>query len=495
MRFLKYLIPFIFITSLAIAGPVGQGPVEGGGATGGAAVGVEDDAYGAGWNGDVANAPSQNAVYDYLINFDSDADGLFTDEAWFDLDNISGTNEVGLYGLLSDVTDFTQPGEDETITANWVNTTNPWADNEVADDITASNYLPLAGGTLTGALSLTDGTDTHILDVQTETGEDASQVRLALDGDMIFALVPSGQRTTDYDFLENTYGANLFFGDADGDNWGMLGWNADDEFTIRASYGLYVLTNVRQKAGSWILYDDLSFNFGSSSDTQLSWKTDTSDDILLLYFAETDGDKLAGLLIGDATMDDATESGQAHENTFDDRLEPFVAMFADDAGGYATMGHSETDDTVYEITVNDNTTDIGLTDATVTKLSAFRDTRSQAYTAGETQTTVTEAHMLGAKYITDQGGSAETDLILSAVSYYIGCEIVDTEGNGFEICPPSGEAIYLDSTAIAANDCVDSTGAVGARARLDRQQIADGTWAYFLTTIIGIWADGNDTGD
>ena len=40
----------------------------------------------------------------------------------------------------------------ETITGNWVNTANPWADDEVIDTITASNYLLLAGGTLTGNL-------------------------------------------------------------------------------------------------------------------------------------------------------------------------------------------------------------------------------------------------------------------------------------------------------------------------------------------------------
>src|SRR3990167_327778 len=40
----------------------------------------------------------------------------------------------------------------ETISGNWVNTANPWADDEVVDTITASNYLLLAGGTLTGNL-------------------------------------------------------------------------------------------------------------------------------------------------------------------------------------------------------------------------------------------------------------------------------------------------------------------------------------------------------
>ena len=44
----------------------------------------------------------------------------------------------------------------ETILANWVNTANPWADNEVADNITASNYLPLSGGTMGGDINDND---------------------------------------------------------------------------------------------------------------------------------------------------------------------------------------------------------------------------------------------------------------------------------------------------------------------------------------------------
>jgi hypothetical protein len=43
---------------------------------------------------------------------------------------------------------------DGTIAENLVNTANPWADNEVADDITASSYLPLAGGVLTGEVTV-----------------------------------------------------------------------------------------------------------------------------------------------------------------------------------------------------------------------------------------------------------------------------------------------------------------------------------------------------
>ncbi|HXK37324.1 MAG TPA: hypothetical protein VJ553_07115, partial [Candidatus Paceibacterota bacterium] len=55
--------------------------------------------------------------------------------------------------------------QDETLTGNWVNTAFPWADNEVADDITAANYLPLAGGTLTGDLFGTNASFSGNLEV------------------------------------------------------------------------------------------------------------------------------------------------------------------------------------------------------------------------------------------------------------------------------------------------------------------------------------------
>lgn len=60
------------------------------------------------------------------------------------------TTEIAAYSqpLEATLTDIA----DGTILEDLVNTANPWADNEVADTITASNYLPLAGGTLTGEL-------------------------------------------------------------------------------------------------------------------------------------------------------------------------------------------------------------------------------------------------------------------------------------------------------------------------------------------------------
>jgi hypothetical protein len=64
-----------------------------------------NEAYAVGWNGDVG-PPEKDDIYDYLVNFDSDADSSFTDETWFDLDNIGGTNKAGLEGKLSDVADL-----------------------------------------------------------------------------------------------------------------------------------------------------------------------------------------------------------------------------------------------------------------------------------------------------------------------------------------------------------------------------------------------------
>lgn len=48
--------------------------------------------------------------------------------------------ETASSDLLSDVAFIAMLDEAEIITANWVNTAFPWADNEIADDITCSNY-------------------------------------------------------------------------------------------------------------------------------------------------------------------------------------------------------------------------------------------------------------------------------------------------------------------------------------------------------------------
>lgn len=87
----------------------------------------------------------------------------------------------------ADITDLTHTTDTtlnlagvETITGNWVNTTNPWADNEVADDITASSYLPLAGGTMTGSL-VTDNLGIEFEDSDTNPTCGAGEYKIYAD--------------------------------------------------------------------------------------------------------------------------------------------------------------------------------------------------------------------------------------------------------------------------------------------------------------------------
>lgn len=153
---------------------------------------AEDTAYDyTTWDGDT-DAASKNVIRDYLVNFDADGDGDYTDEAWFpstsgaptDASYITSSAEAGLsaetvlddeaalYTLLSDVTDFVQPSEVDVemlsdVTGEGTAATyslfddndgtysfRAIADGDIPDTITVSNYLPLAGGTVTDEIVL-----------------------------------------------------------------------------------------------------------------------------------------------------------------------------------------------------------------------------------------------------------------------------------------------------------------------------------------------------
>lgn len=79
----------------------------------GDSVTAPNEAYGSGWNGDTV-VPQKDDIYDWGVGFDTDSDGSLIDESWFDLDNIGGTNEAGLYSLLSDVSLFLESLVDDT---------------------------------------------------------------------------------------------------------------------------------------------------------------------------------------------------------------------------------------------------------------------------------------------------------------------------------------------------------------------------------------------
>jgi len=57
-------------------------------------------------------------------------------------DNAIKANETAVAAITEDVVEaYIFDSDAETITGNWVNTANPWADNEVSDTLTASNLV------------------------------------------------------------------------------------------------------------------------------------------------------------------------------------------------------------------------------------------------------------------------------------------------------------------------------------------------------------------
>lgn len=140
---------------------------------------VSDAVYGAAWNGDTTVAPSKNAVYDKIetiaaggeVNTASNLGGglanystkvgvdlQFNSFASVDFDLASNLITIDDTKWASDagVAASYQPLEatltdiaDGTIAEDLVNTANPWADNEVADTITAGNVEGTDLGTLT----------------------------------------------------------------------------------------------------------------------------------------------------------------------------------------------------------------------------------------------------------------------------------------------------------------------------------------------------------
>ena len=122
-------------------------------------------------------------------------------------------------------------------------------------------------------------------------------------------------------------------------------------------------------------------------------------------------------------------------------------------------------------------------------MKADREFLALSFDNAETQTAFSEANMLLYGTINNQGADEETDIITVAVSYPIKFEVEVSEDHIIELCPPSGEIFTLNGTALAANDCVDSSAVVGDCFMVKRRQIAAGTWQYFIYTIQGAHLD------
>jgi len=96
-----------------------------------------------------------------VLGHDALDDQYYDSEA--DLTGLLDNNYQPLEATLTDIADG-------TIAENLINTANPWADNEVVDTITASSYLPLAGGSMTGNINMTTGNVTTVDCIRFENG-------------------------------------------------------------------------------------------------------------------------------------------------------------------------------------------------------------------------------------------------------------------------------------------------------------------------------------
>ena len=108
---------------------------------------------------------------------------------------------------------------------------------------------------------------------------------------------------------------------------------------------------------------------GTNTST-LQWETGTADDILEWYFPESNGTLIPGIIFGDATMEGLTEAGGALLNTFDDKTEPFLALF-NDTGDSWSIWNSNNDDPT--ITVGGNATTFTIPNLTMGSMAFPED--------------------------------------------------------------------------------------------------------------------------
>jgi hypothetical protein len=159
--------------------------------------GSVDDTAG---NGDTNNTYSADKIFDELaLKLDathaSDQDAHYTEaqlEALLELQDLQGavtdaqvpdTITASNYSLTShDHSGVYEPAdaaiaktdEAETLSANWVNTANPWADNEVADDITAGTAATLATARTIGGVSFDGSANINLPGVNTTGNQDTA---------------------------------------------------------------------------------------------------------------------------------------------------------------------------------------------------------------------------------------------------------------------------------------------------------------------------------
>jgi len=107
-------------------------------------------------------------------------------------------------------------------------------------------------------------------------------------------------------------------------------------------------------------------------------------------------------------------------------------------------------------------------------------------------TTLTEAQVRTYKYISNQGDAGEAEFVLPDLAYVISVTFIVEEVQNLVVQPAVGELLYLNNTALDADDCVDSDSLVGSMITAINHQDADGDWNWHLHTVYGAWTDAGD---
>lgn len=387
---------------------------------------VEDDAFAAGWNADTTNAPSQNAVYDYLVNFDADADGDFTDEGWFPgggvsaWDDIADPDNAGLTTITFDNAELSLLTGDNDAAASFLTIQNTDADH--------------TGGNL----YLLD------LDYSADDGDaDADFIRFQDSGGVVMTIQQDGEIATDGGLTAGgtVEGATITEG-------GNAVWNATETDIIDSAHYIAASIDNEHLADNAVDSDELT----AGSVDQAHFAVD----VIGVDEMEDVDHGMVSWSGGAATVEDFAMNADADAGDFDidslDRLEFFDAGLFVDGGTDGVMditsdGTLELHSADWDISTTGVMTGIGdiTTDGDILVGGGNIET-------GDIPLVVGDATTDSIQLLTDSTGDAEVALPTGSIS---GTEILDDTIDSDDYAAGSIDQEHFAVDVIGADEYAD----------------------------------------